>query len=117
MTPEQKQEIDSILIQFEGLTFNHETRKAMCDRLRDLLIGTAEPKAVEEPEEEPEEGSSRYRVTIEETVTYNVEVVAKNEEQAGEDAVEIFLNSEDRDQKFFTSVDERDVTNVELIGE
>jgi hypothetical protein len=116
MTPEQKQEIDSILIQFEGLTFNHETRKAMCDRLRDLLIGTAEPKAVEEPEEEPEAGSSTYRVTIEEVISYNVEVVAMDEEQAKEDAVEILLNAEDRDQKFFTSVDERDVTAVEKIG-
>lgn len=59
----------------------------------------------------------KYRVTIEETVTYNVEVEADDEESAGEDAVEIFLNSEDRDQKYFTSVDERDVLNVEEIAE
>jgi uncharacterized protein YprB with RNaseH-like and TPR domain len=66
MTPEQKQEVERILIQFEGLTFNHETRKAMCDRLRDLLIGTAEPEGDDMTDDYDEAGepTQTYKVRL-----------------------------------------------------
>ena len=58
----------------------------------------------------------RYRVTLGEVASYELEVEADNEEEAGEIAEETFAAAENFDG-ITCEVHERDVDNVELIEE
>jgi hypothetical protein len=57
---------------------------------------------------------ARYKVTIQETSTYEIEVDADNESDAEEAAETAFVHAENINV-FFCHVDERDAVKVELL--
>ena len=59
---------------------------------------------------------SKYRVTIEETAVYHIEVEADDEDQAMANAEEVFVQAVAIND-FFSHVDEREAVSVELIEE
>ena len=56
----------------------------------------------------------KFKVTIEETAVYIIEVEAADEDAAAEAAEEVFVQSEDRD-KFFSHVPDRGAIEIEEI--
>lgn len=59
---------------------------------------------------------SKYKVTLEETAVYHIEVEADSEEAAMTAAEEAFTQAEDANE-FFSHVDERVATSAEILEE
>lgn len=57
----------------------------------------------------------KFKVTIEETAVYKIEVEADDEDAAGDAAEEAFVQNESREEQYFSHVEEREVVDVEKL--